>query len=314
MSDVQSAWSPHSAGEDAPSQAGSSLLEPARWIEPDALDVHDRPDGAERSDATADGVAPVDVPAPDDATGETLAELARRADERPEGGTPDNSVRTLRALLLGDNAPDYEARLAAIERRLDALAAERASAPRGESVAPPALERRLDALAKRVDQIYDSARAADVTVNSLAQIRRELDDVRLEQATLSENAAEQMRQADARCRLRQRRARGANRMELQRLRRRVYARAGAFRADNPAFDMTAYRDAGRSVPALMEDTGRAPRIPIREMTAGTAFRAVGRSTLALVLALLTLIVVVVRLGAQGIGAAGQYLMAKMRRE
>lgn len=311
MSDVQSAWSPHSAGDDAPSQAGSSLLEPARWIEPGALDG---PHGPERPDATADGVAPVDAPASDDSTGETLAELARRAEEQSEGETPDNSVRTLRALLLGDNAPDYEARLAAIERRLDALTAERASAPRGEPVAPPVLERRLDALAKRVDQIYDSARAADVTVNSLAQVRRELDDVRLEQATLSESVAEQLRLADARCRLRQRRARGANRMELQRLRRRVYARAGAFRAANPAIDTTAYRDTGRSVPALMEDTGRSPRIPIREMTAATAFRAVGRSTLALVLALLTLIVVMVRVGAQGIGAAWQLLIAKIRGE
>jgi hypothetical protein len=177
---------------------------------------------------------PLGEPRTTQPTTETLLTLATpRAPALPtpgEGaGAPAAGVGTLRAILLGNNAPaEQPARLAAIERRLDELAAQlerTQAAARGGDVT-------LASLANLQQQVADLRQRAETVpiprehapaADELAELRRQVEDLRRGQAHQTGAFMEELRQTEARCLLRQRRARSANRMELAALRRRVYA-------------------------------------------------------------------------------------------
>lgn len=267
--------------------------------------------------ATSTTLADPSVAAP-----ETLAELA----EEPVGDLwaeplPEDDVRTLRTLLFGNEPRGYDERLAAIEQRLDALARSPMQAqPQTEEAARlAAMEQRLDALARQLDETHGAARAGDVTLHSLAELQRQIQDLRLDHAHATMDLTAQVRQADDRCRLRQRRARASARLELLQLRRRVYAHA----TGQVAYSRSTLRSTGRSVGAPNEPAGTPPIWPAAqgagarnvnatvrpggEMDTATAWRAVRLTTVAMVRALFALIVVLAHLAVEDVRAASQHL-------
>jgi hypothetical protein len=159
----------------------------------------------------------------------------------PSGGAvvPVGGVNTLRAILLGGSPRIPEdARLTAIERRLDTLSLQLAREPRAAGdlavpIEPPVdgarlaeIERRLEAHDARLDGASAGVRGGDVTLASLEALRQQVDTLRDEHTQLADQTASRLREADARCQLRQLRVRTARRQELLRLRRRVYAHGG----------------------------------------------------------------------------------------
>lgn len=118
----------------------------------------------------------------------------------PSVGASQGGVGTLRAILLGEAAPDEQRRVAALERRLDALAAQ-------------------------LDEVTVATRSSDVVVGSLAALQQQIDALRHEQELQTTITAERLRQSDDRCRMRQRRVRATSHLELRRLRQRIYAAA-----------------------------------------------------------------------------------------
>lgn len=193
---------------------------------------------------TAPGVASVtQSPAAERAGG------AAPATAGAAGTTPNGGVNTLRAILLGgpSRTPD-DARLTAIERRLDTLSLQLAREPRvptsstSPATAPLAvapalspeqearlaeLEQRLEAQGARLDAAGEAARGGDVTLGTLADLQQQVETLRQEHAQMAEQTATRLREADERCRTRQLRTRTARRQELQRLRRWAYAPAGS---------------------------------------------------------------------------------------
>jgi hypothetical protein len=193
MSDQNDQWPADPAANQAP-QTAPPLVEPTEWLAWDELEGREEP------------VVLAEVePNPSTGASETLADL------RPEG-VPENGVHALRAILLGSDSRDNGARLEAIERRLD----ERDASLR-------TLEQRLERLAERIEEARDAARGADVTLDSLTALQRQMDELRRGQTHLAADIAERARDADERCRLRQRQVRTASQLEMQRLRRRLYS-------------------------------------------------------------------------------------------
>jgi hypothetical protein len=119
----------------------------------------------------------------------------------PPAGASESGVGTLRAILLGKEASDEQRRVTALERRLEGLAAQ-------------------------LDEMTVAARAGDVVLGSLAALQQQIDALRHEQEHQATTTAERLRQADDRCRVRQRRARASSHLELRRLRQRIYASGG----------------------------------------------------------------------------------------
>ena len=313
MSDQNEQWPADPAAAQAP-QTAPPLVEPTEWL------VWDELEGREEPVPLADA-----EPNPSTSASETLAELRP---ERPEGGA-QNSVHALRAILLGGETPDYGARLEAIERRLD----ERDARLR-------ALEQRLERVAERIEEARDAARGADVTLDSLTALQRQLDELRRDQTHLAADVAERARDADERCRLRQRQVRTASRLEVRRLRWRLYARDRDTEPWAPE-GHAAPRGARVSAPAaqpmrpahpLAEDPNAGlPGWDLREgqwtpawsvtppayepdalddsdgddLDASTAWRAVRRSTAILLRALLTWIVVLAHRAADDLWAGAQ---------
>jgi hypothetical protein len=342
MNDPTERWSADLVAAPAP-QAALPLVEPAEWLEWDELD------GPEAPVPLAGAEAATRDPAP-----ETLAEL------RPEGGAEDDvadGVGALRAILLGGEPREYGLRLAAIERRLDERAARPAARPdtgpdeRDARLA--ALEQRVERLAESIEQARDAARGADVTLDSLHVLQRQLDDLRRTQAHLEAGTAERARDAEERCRLRQRQVRTASRLELQRLRRRLYARNGAVKLPaeegraaqrprdsqppRPAHPLAEDPHAGlpgwdlregqwtpaHSVAREIAQPADAPDVPDMpdalaadsgdDVDVSTAWRAVRRSCVAFLRALLAWVVILAQLAADDMRAAAQRIGELFRR-
>ncbi|HEX9414462.1 MAG TPA: hypothetical protein VF916_13230 [Ktedonobacterales bacterium] len=204
---------------------------------------------------------------------------------------------TLRAILLGDNAPapDHTARLGAIEQRLDALAI-------------------------RLDQTQAAARGSDVTLNTLATLQQQLEEVRQDQAQLTMGVTEELRQADDRCRMRQRRARAVDRMEMLQLRRRVYAPAIVRRVSAVESSFPAGVRRGASAASSWRTPAQDPRAAaaLRDALvpgdAATAWRTVGRAAAALIRAIFALVVVLARLAAHDIRNAAAWISERALRD
>jgi hypothetical protein len=109
-----------------------------------------------------------------------------------------SEMATLRAILLGADTHDdtrvADERMAAVERRLDTLAAE-------------------------LGELRTATRGNDATAEFMTAVRREIAALRAQQLDMMEHIRERERVADERCRLRQRRIRTAEHVELRRLRR-----------------------------------------------------------------------------------------------
>lgn len=307
MSDQMSGWMDDARDpsvEDAPTQILPSLVAPAVFLDPAAPRDGDAPPA---QPAAASGVvASMSAATPAAQTSETPVELR----DEPLGDLwaeplPDEDVRTLRTLLLGGEPHGHEERLAAIEQRLEGLASSQVlgQAPAEDGARLAAIERRLDALARQLDDAHGAARAGDVTLQSLAELQRQIQDLRLDHAHATVDLVAQIRQADDRCRLRQRRARASVRLELLQLRRRVYAR--------PQGQGQTYRASTRTVGAAQSAAAAAQ--PGREMDAQTAWRAVRSHSAALAHALFALIVVLAHLAAEDLRAAGEQLVGLFRR-
>lgn len=289
--------------------------------------------------------------------------------------TPPGGVNTLRAILLGGGAPrtSDDARLTAIERRLDTLSMQLAREPHAgdapmaaqpaptESLDPARLagiEQRLDALAAQLDAAQAAARGGDVTLQTLSMLQRQVEELSQDQGRLAEETATRLKAADDRCRLRQTRVRTARRQELQRLRRRVYAPSsglsGAPRATashgaggagpENAVDVDPHvvddRRASRMVsaaPTSVPIWPGAPRSqPLAATAAGTALQPppapeadqhaairraldidgarhlLGRSVMALLHALATIIVVAARLTWEDLRASAAWIAGMVR--
>jgi hypothetical protein len=301
------------------SQTVPPLVEPTEWLGWDELEGREEP--VPLADTESD---------PSTGASATLAELRV---ERPEGG-PESSVHALRALLLGGEPRDHSARLDAIERRLDAREAHLR-----------ALEQRLERLAERIEEANDAARGADVTLDSLAALQRQVDELRRDQAHLAADVVERARDADERCRLRQRQLRTASRLELQRLRRRLYTRdrdGELWAPEGPAAPRGARQSVAaaqplRSAHPLAEDPDAGlPGWDLREgqwtpaqsvtppayepdalddgddLDASTAWHAVRRSTAILLRALLAWIVVLAQRTADDLWAGAQRISELFR--
>ena len=310
MSDQNDQWPADPAAAQAP-QAAPPLVEPTEWL------VWDELEGREEPVPLADA-----EPNPSTRASETLAEL------QPDDSA-QNGVHALRALLLGGEPRNHGPRLEAMERRLD----ERDARLR-------ALEQRLERVAERIEEARDAARGADVTLDSLAALQQQLDELRRDQTHLAADVAERARDADERCRLRQRQVRTASRLEVRRLRRRLYARDRDVEPWAPE-GRAAPRRASMSTPSaqpvrpahpLAEDPNAGlPGWDLREgqwtparsvtppayepdalggsgdgdMDASAAWRAVRRSTAILLRALLAWIVVLAHRAADDLWAGAQ---------
>jgi hypothetical protein len=174
---------------------------------------------------------PLGAPQVTQPTAETLQALATpRAPAIPaEGAAAPEGVGTLRAILLGNSTPDDRpARLATLELRLDELAAQlerTQAAARGGDVTLASLanlQQQVADLRQRAETVPIQREPAPAS-DEVAELRRQVEDLRRNQAHQTGAFLEELRQSEARCQLRQRRARPANRMELAALRRRVYA-------------------------------------------------------------------------------------------
>ncbi|HEV2239307.1 MAG TPA: hypothetical protein VGR57_21810 [Ktedonobacterales bacterium] len=201
--------------------------------------VEAAPDAGAAADAghPAWAAAPLAGPHVTQPTAETLQALATpRVPDMPAeslaGASAPEGVGTLRAILLGNlgnSAPaDQPERLAHIERRLDELAAQQ---ERTQAVARGG-DGTLASLAHLQQQVADLRQRAETVpiqreavlgADEVAELRRQVEDLRRSQAHQTGAFLEELRQSEARCQLRQRRARPASRMELAALRRRVYA-------------------------------------------------------------------------------------------
>jgi hypothetical protein len=173
------------------------------------------------------------------------------------GAAPAAGVGTLRAILLGDlgnAAPAAEpGRLDAIERRLDEMAAqvERAqAAARGGDVTLASLanlQRQVADLRQRAETVPIPRESVPPDADELAELWRQVEDLRRGQAHQTGVFLEEMRQVEARSQLRQWRARSANRIELMALRRHIYA-PRTLRRTNAVLAARMPRPAGYATP------------------------------------------------------------------
>lgn len=151
------------------------------------------------SDTQAGRADPVVLVVTDDRNGASTSDAEPEAAPLlPSVGASESGVGTLRAILLGKETPDEQRRVAALERRLEELAAQ-------------------------LDAVTVTARAGDVVLGSLAALQQQIDALRHEHEHQTATTAERLRLADERCRVRQRRARASSHLELRRLRQRIYA-------------------------------------------------------------------------------------------
>jgi hypothetical protein len=281
------------------------LVEPTEWLTWDELDGPEEPVALVDEENTA--------PARPTALAAPVSAAAGAA----------NGVHALRALLLGSEPPDYGARLDAIERRLAEIGAH----PSGGAADAPearlrAVEQRLERLAESVEQARDATRGADVTLESLAALQQRLDDLRRDQAHLLAEIAERAREADERCRLRQRQVRTARRAEAQWLRRRLYAKEAALAQTRVPADAGAHPRATATLATTSAGAGRWEMVessaPADDepavfhtaddaLDARDAWRAVWQSLAALLRALWAWIVIVAHLAADDMRAAAQQI-------
>ena len=168
--------------------------------------------------------------------------VAANVDNGAVDAPGQSGVNTLRAILLRGQTPtdSTEARLAAIEQRLDALAQQPAPSGAPQVTQLASLEQRIAGLTTQVANTQASVQAmaqapaglataaAPADAQRLASVEHQVADLRLDHDQLAANATAFANELDQACRLRQRRVRVANRLELQRLRRQVYAPPGAF--------------------------------------------------------------------------------------
>jgi hypothetical protein len=316
MSDQNGEWPSDPDLYYAPQATLSPLVEPTEWREWDeagalALPVETAGESANES-AKNDAGAP--RPVADESDGD---------DEHGAHGV--HGVQALRALLLGGESREYAPRLADIERRLEALDVRAASGTGDARLA--AAEQRIAALAAPIEEAQAAARGADVTLNGLAALQRQVEDLRLDHLHLAGDMVERLRDADERCRLRQRRARSASRLELQQLRRRVYARAQASAAaaeeraasEPPVWPLAEADEAAatdgagegndHTALALEAGAGMSPGglTEAEGLDAATAWRALRRSAAAFVHALVALIVALAHLAADDVRSAAQHI-------
>jgi hypothetical protein len=247
-------------------------------------------------------------------------------------------VNTLRAILLGGDTSSAEARLTAIEQRLEALSMELARGPATHATRLAGLEQRMEMLAMREETTHATTQAAmHSDTERQARLERQIADLRLDHDQLAANATAFANELDQACRLRQRRVRVANRLELQRLRRQVYLRPTAL-ATNTATGGTASRDlvaqhatlvpstpAAASAPRwplpahveAVSTTGPADRVVHRAEDLATldatgAWHAVSHATLALAQACWILLVVLFRLTVRDAQAAWAWIRDELR--
>jgi hypothetical protein len=327
--------------QEAAALMAPSLAAPAQWLDPvesaSASSPADYDKAPNRVGSMTVRLADLAPPPEADVSGaipseaaytqETLAELAPAPDAQLwDEVTAEHSVHALRSLLLGSDAPDLDARLAAMERRLDTLAADRANSVVGEARLGQ-IEQRLEMLTARLEDVYDSARAGDVTLSSLTGLQRQLEELRLDHVHATTTMVQQIKQTDDRCRLRQRRARIASRPELHRLRRRLYAQGlrvpgpvapvvipgatpvqgtrGALRTPAPA------PQRARVVNQLPPDGSQ---VVGKDVDVRGAWRAVRRSGTALLWALFVLTGLLAHLAWEDLKAAWQHLNDLFRGE
>lgn len=253
---------------------------------------------------------------PDTADVADGADLWASLSEQPNPTSSASGVHALRSLLLG-SGPDYDARLALIEQRLEQLAlyvTSEVSAARAEAARVPDLGQRIDTLAARVEDALDLARGGDVSLSALGTLQEQVTALRQEQAGLSQTLDARLRALDDVTRLRQREVRTAQRAELLRLRQRLYAppetlgssrlRAVARRAEERAIGSSG---AGAlSGPALA--TMR------RGRDAGAAWRTFSHGLAVFFGTLWTLLVVLGRVTGEHLRDAWDHLMALFGRE
>lgn len=200
------------------------------------------PDNAQ-SGATTSGSPEAQRPAADAADVASRPPAGSAVRAAGDVGAPAGGVKALRAILMG-NSPrtSDEARLTAIERRLDTLSLQLARAPQGgdtpaatgsglslgQEARLAGIEQRLNALAAQMEVNSLSGRGGEASSGAVAALGQQVDGLRQDHARLAEQTSAQLAEADMRCRMRQLRVRTARRQELLLLRRRLYAPAGAF--------------------------------------------------------------------------------------